>query len=177
MCRHAVARMLTLSLFRHAKSSWADPSLEDSDRPLAPRGLKAAPMMGAFMAEQPHPDLVLCSPARRTRDTLALVADLIGKPRTFFPASLYLATPETLLASIGAAKEPVRHLMLVGHNPGLHVLATALIGPDESAAAKSLSAKFPTAGLAVITFQVETWRDIVPGAGQLSLFMTPKRLS
>jgi phosphohistidine phosphatase len=169
--------MLTLSLFRHAKSSWADPSLEDFDRPLAPRGLKAAPMMGAFLAEQPRPELVLCSPARRTRDTLALVAELIGEPRTFFPASLYLATQETLLASIGATNDTVRHLMLVGHNPGLHALATTLIGPDESPAAKSLNAKFPTAGLAVIIFQVEAWRDIVPGAGQLSLFMTPKRLS
>jgi phosphohistidine phosphatase len=66
--------------------------------------------------------------------------------------------------------------MLVGHNPGLHAIAMALVEPDKSASAKALSAKFPTAGLAVITFQTETWRTIAPGTGSLSRFMTPKRL-
>ena len=168
--------MLTLSLFRHAKSSWADPSLEDLDRPLAARGRKAAPAMGAFMARKVRPDLVLCSPSLRTRDTLALVAGLIGTPRTLFPADLYLPPSETLLASICATEQTVAHLMVVGHNPGLHMLAVGLTGPDESAGAKALRAKFPTAALAVINFPVEAWRDIALGTGRLSLFMTPKRL-
>jgi phosphohistidine phosphatase len=168
--------MLTLSLFRHAKSSWADPSREDFDRPLAPRGLNAASAMGAFMAQKVRPDLVLCSPARRTRETLAQIADLIGNPHTFYPANLYLASPETLLTSIHATDDTVRHLMLVGHNPGLHALAVTLVKPDDSAAARALSAKFPTAGLAVITFQVEAWRNVTPATGHLSIFMTPKRL-
>jgi phosphohistidine phosphatase len=168
--------MLTLSLFRHAKSSWTDPSVGDFDRPLSPRGLKAAPAMGAFMAGKVHPDLVLCSPARRTRDTLALIAGLIGNPRTVFPHDLYLPSSETLLASIHATDDAVRHLMLVGHNPGLHAIAVALVEPDKSASAKALSNKFPTAGLAVITFQTETWRNVAPGTGSLILFMTPKRL-
>jgi len=168
--------MLTLSLFRHAKSSWTDPSLGDFDRPLAPRGLKAAHAMGAFMAEKVRPDLVLCSPARRTRDTLGHISGLIGNPHMIFPPDLYLASPEMLLASIHATDDTVRHLMLVGHNPGLHALAVALVEPDKSASTKALSAKFPTAGLAVITFQTETWRNIAPGTGSLSLFMTPKRL-
>ena len=168
--------MLTLSLFRHAKSSWADPSLEDFDRPLAPRGLKAAPAMGAFMAQKVRPDLVLCSPARRTRGTLALVAGQIGDPRALYPSDFYLPTPETLLAAIQATESSVRHLMVVGHNPGLHALAAALTGPHEGADAKALSAKFPTAGLAVIVFSAEVWPDIRPGTGRLDLFMTPKRL-
>ena len=65
--------MLTLTLFRHAKSSWATPGLPDFDRPLAPRGEEAAPLMAAFLAESGlAPDLVLCSSARRTRETLDL---------------------------------------------------------------------------------------------------------
>lgn len=168
--------MLTVSLFRHAKSSWADPALEDFDRPLASRGLKAAPAMGAFMARKVRPDLVLCSPARRTRETLDLVAGLIGDPRTLFPADLYLHSPETLLACIQAIEGPVRHVMVVGHNPGLHTLALALTRSRHSADAKALSAKFPTAGLAVITLPAESWRDIRAGTGRLILFMTPKRL-
>ena len=66
--------MLTLSLLRHAKSSWNNPSLADRDRPLAIRGVADAPLMGRAMTERGiDPDLVLCSSARRTRDTLALV--------------------------------------------------------------------------------------------------------
>lgn len=171
------APMLTLSLFRHAKSSWDDPSLEDFDRPLGPRGLKAAPQMGAFMAEQKlRPDLVLCSPAQRTRETLDLVAEEIGRPRTVFPDKLYLAAPETLLAAVQATTGGVRHLMMVGHNPGLHMLALLLMGPEGSADAGALRTKFPTAGLAVLTFSARAWRDIGPGSGRLKLFMTPKRL-
>jgi len=66
--------MLTLSLLRHAKSSWSNPSLPDEKRPLATRGVSDAPLMGRAMAERGiDPDVVLCSSARRTRDTLALV--------------------------------------------------------------------------------------------------------
>lgn len=169
--------MLTLSLLRHAKSSWADPMLEDLHRPLAPRGLKAAPLMAKFMAGKVRPDLVLCSPARRTRETLSLIAGSIGNPRSLFPADLYLPTPETLLASIRATEDTIGHLMLVGHNPGLHAVAVTLAGNVKSAAAKDLGAKFPTAGLAVITFDTESWRDIAAGRGHLGLFMTPKRLA
>lgn len=170
--------MLTLSLLRHAKSSWEDPGLEDFDRPLAPRGLKAAPAMAKFMAGKIEPDLVLCSPSRRTRDTLALVAASIGNPRTFYPADLYLPAPEALLEVIRATTDAVRHLMLVGHNPSLHALAVSLIRTAESNGdAKALSGKFPTAGLAVITFAAVAWQEIAPGTGHLSLFMTPKRLS
>jgi phosphohistidine phosphatase len=75
--------MLTLSLLRHAKSSWKNPTLPDHDRPLNSRGKAQAPMVGKAMAKRGlNPDLVLCSTARRTRDTLDLVLpELKGEPK------------------------------------------------------------------------------------------------
>jgi phosphohistidine phosphatase len=169
--------MLTLSLFRHAKSSRNEPELEDFDRPLSPRGRKAAPRMAAFMRDNGiYPDLVLCSPSRRTRETWALISGALRNPPTRYSQELYLATPETMLDCIRATGPDVGHLMLVGHNPGTQQLAVNLIGSADRQALKALAAKFPTAGLAVITFETGAWRSIRPATGHLSLFMTPKRL-
>ena len=87
--------MLTLSLLRHAKSSWKDTSLPDLDRPLATRGMVEAPLMGKAMAKHGlDPDLVLCSTARRTRDTLELVLpQLKTEPKVIYEDGLYHGTP------------------------------------------------------------------------------------
>ena len=86
--------MLTLSLLRHAKSSWSNPTLPDRDRPLATRGVTDAPLMGKAMAERGiDPELVLCSSARRTRDTLALVLpELRVEPKVVYEDALYHAS-------------------------------------------------------------------------------------
>ena len=169
--------MLTLSLFRHAKSSWEDASQEDFDRPLAPRGRKSAPAMAAFMKKRGLcPDLVLCSSSTRTRETLALLADKIGKPPVQFVDALYLASPETLLACLHGVDGNPPHVMIVGHNPGLQEFASALIGSGNKADRAALAAKLPTAALVTMTFAARRWRDIKPGAGALTGFMTPKRL-
>jgi phosphohistidine phosphatase len=169
--------MITLSLFRHAKSSWDDPSLEDFDRPLSARGLKAAPRMGKLMQEKGiKPDLVLCSPARRTRETLSLIADAIGNPPTDYPRALYLSPPEVLLETIRKTTSGVSHLMLIGHNPGLQSLAVELCGQGPEEDLEALSTKFATAGLAVITFKSGSWEDVASRSGCLTLYISPKRL-
>jgi phosphohistidine phosphatase len=164
--------MLSLMLLRHAKSSWDDPALRDFDRPLAARGRVAAERMGAYMARQDiAPELILSSSAVRTRQTLALVL-----PRTEFADGLYLAAPAALLSrlrKVGAAADAV---MIVGHNPGMHSLAVTLSGNGDANSLKALAAKFPTAALAVITFDVRNWSRIAPATGRLAEFMTPKRL-
>lgn len=169
--------MLTLFLFRHAKSAWDDPSLGDFDRPLAPRGERAAPAMAAYMETQGlRPDLVLCSAARRTRATWALMAGTLGQPRTTYLKEIYEAGAPALVAAIRRAPNDARRLMLIGHNPGLQDLAINLIGSGDRAERKALSEKFPTASLAAIEFDIAAWRDLVPASGRLTLFMTPKRL-
>jgi phosphohistidine phosphatase len=170
--------MPTLSLLRHAKSSWANPLLEDFDRPLAPRGQKAAPRMGAFIAERGLiPDLILCSGSTRTRETLALAAgQWPSAPETVYDDALYHATVPALFAQLHAAPEAKAHIMMVGHNPGLHSFALQLVGRGEGADLRNLAHKFPSGALAVIAFDKPHWRDIAPGDGHLTLFARPKHL-
>jgi phosphohistidine phosphatase len=171
--------MLTLSLLRHAKSSWDDPGLEDYDRPLAKRGEEAAPLMGAYMAKSGvTPELILCSPAVRTRRTIELLLPhLPGGPTVEYEEAFYLAASSSLLARVRKIDANIEHVMIVGHDPGLHGLAVDLAGSGDPEALQALARKFPTAGLAVITFDAEEWSDVRPGTGNLTLFMTPKRLS
>jgi phosphohistidine phosphatase len=171
--------MLTLSLLRHAKSSWDDPALEDFDRPLAKRGAAAAPRMGAYMAAQGLiPDLILCSPAVRARQTLDLVLPhLTGGPTVFFEDAFYLAAPSVLLARIQKIEVKVNHALIVGHDPGIQGLALSLSHSGKAEALKALAAKFPTAGLAVIRFKGGDWAKVARGSGRLDLFVTPKLLS
>jgi phosphohistidine phosphatase len=170
--------MFTLSLLRHAKSNWDDPGLKDFDRPLARRGEAAAPRMGEFMAAQGiEPELILCSPAVRTRQTLELVLPyLTAGPTVVYEEAFYLAAASQLLARVRTVEANVRHVMIVGHDPGMHGLAVELAGSGAPKQMQALVAKFPTAGLAVLDFEVDGWPDIGPGLGRLRLFMTPKRL-
>jgi phosphohistidine phosphatase len=170
--------MLTLSLLRHAKSSWADARLRDAERPLSERGEKAAPRMGAYMARlRIAPDLVLCSPAVRARQTLDLVLPFLkGKPEVLYEEALYLASPATMLKRLHKLPARVRHTMIVGHDPGMHTLALELAGTGTEAEMQALAEKFPTAGLAVIEFEVRSWSKVRPGDGRLALFAAPKRL-
>jgi phosphohistidine phosphatase len=172
--------MLTLSLLRHAKSAWDDPSLTDHERPLAPRGEKAAPIIGRHIAKSGRvPDLVLCSTALRTRQTLALVLlQLTDKPVDIrFDDDLYLATPATMRQHLSAIGASARHVMLVGHNPGLHALALELTATGSKRLITRMAKKFPTTALAVLTFpDLEDWSDVRPGSGTLESFTTPREL-
>jgi phosphohistidine phosphatase len=177
--------MLTLTLLRHAKSSWDEPGLDDYDRPLAKRGKKAAPQMGAALAAMGlRPDLVLCSGAVRARATLDLVLGKLGAPvpEVGYDDALYMAAPDALLARLqrvgrGAAGETPRHVMLVGHNPGLEELALLLVGSGARDDTARMTAKFPTAAAAVIGFNADSWAGIEPGSGRLEHFLTPKQLT
>jgi phosphohistidine phosphatase len=170
--------MLTLSLLRHAKSSWDNPGAKDFDRPLAKRGETAAPRMGAFMASKGiSPELILCSPAVRARQTLDLVLPLLtGTPTVEYEEAFYLAAPSVLLARLRKIGAKVHHVMIVGHDPGMQGLAMDLAGTGDAEALASLARKFPTAGLAVIRFKAREWAKIGPAKGHLELFMTPKAL-
>jgi phosphohistidine phosphatase len=172
--------MLTLSLLRHAKSSWSDARLKDCERPLNERGERDASRMGAFMARRGLvPDLVLCSTALRARRTLDLVLPRFGgrpAPQVINEDALYLASPGILLRFIRQVGAGVRHIMVVGHDPGLHSLALQLAASGHREDMQALEDKFPTTGLAVIAFDLQAWSEVQPGGGHLEVFMTPKRL-
>lgn len=170
--------MLRLWLLRHAKSAWGDPGLDDFARPLSPRGRKACRRIGRHMAERGiAPDLVLCSPATRTRQTLERLEGRLGDgTRTRFEPQLYLADPGTLLALIRALPDTCREVLLIGHNPGLEDLAQKLTGTAAGDALSRLTEKYPTGALAELCFTAPTWGEVAPDGGFLASFVTPKQL-
>jgi phosphohistidine phosphatase len=164
-----------LYLLRHAKSSWDDPGLEDHERPLAPRGRRAVAVLAEHVRSAGiTPDLVLCSSARRTQETLEGV-DPAGE-RVIEPV-LYLASPGELLARLQELPESIGSAMLVGHNPAVQVLSLRLADPETSHEAElaDIQRKFPTGGLATLTF-AGSWRDLAPGGARLVAYVRPKQL-
>jgi phosphohistidine phosphatase len=175
-----LAGMLTLSLLRHAKSSWADADLADCERPLAKRGIKAAPLMGAVMKrEDLMPDLVLCSPAARARQTLELVlAEIGGRPPEIEVAdAFYPGSPTAMLERLRRIGKRYHHVLVIGHNPGLHALALDLVGKGDRAMLAQLGKKFPTAALAVLRLPGDRWSGLKRGAARLDRFVTPRSLA
>ncbi|MPZ12538.1 MAG: histidine phosphatase family protein [Kiloniellaceae bacterium] len=169
--------MPELLLLRHAKSDRQDRSLDDFDRPLAPRGRRAAPLMGRFLSEQGlAPGLVLCSTARRAAETLELLLTaLASRPEIVYLKTLYLAPPGRLLALLRRQSQDRDRIMLVGHNPGLHHLALELAGGQGGLAGRRLVEKFPTAALA--RFQVADWPTLGQGPAKLVEFVRPRDLT
>ena len=161
--------MKTILLLRHAKSDWGDRNMADIDRPLNARGQAAAPVMATWIAEHGlSPDLVLCSTARRTRETLALVRPaLADKVPEVLDKALYLAEVPVLLARLRGLDDAVGTVLVIAHNPGLEDLAAKL---------SDFAGTMPTAGLVVLRFDVATWKQIAPGGGKLRAFVTPKGL-
>lgn len=170
--------MPTLHLLRHAKSSWDDLRVRDHDRPLTERGERAASAMAAFLRQnRVRPDLVLCSSARRTVDTLAAIRP--GMPETLEVETrrdLYEVDSGTILSRLHKTPDSVGVLLLIGHNPGLEDLATSLAGPDSlPAASKALGRKFSTGALATLEFEAP-WTALTAGSARLTRFITPKDL-
>lgn len=167
--------MRTLHLLRHGKSSW-DADVDDPERPLAPRGARAATLVGLYLAqERLVPDLVLCSSARRAVETWQrAAAQLPRAPRLRREDALYMAAPGELLARVHRVEDAVRSLLLVGHNPGLLDLATALAAPDADALRRI--GKFPTAALASFALARGGWRALEPGRTSLVRFVRPADL-
>lgn len=174
------AGLRELILMRHGKSSWDDPSLDDFDRPLAPRGRKAASRMGAEIAARGWlPDHAVVSAALRTRQTWRRVAaELDGAaPRPQYDEALYMASADRMLAVVRAVPAKTSRLMLVGHNPGMEELARGLAGPGSDAEAlAAMRAKFPTAALA--RFELPAgWAGAGPAAARLTHFLRPRAVA
>jgi phosphohistidine phosphatase len=167
--------MKTLTLLRHAKSGWDDPALRDFERPLNPRGRRAARTIAREMRRlELGFDHVVASPARRVIETLDEVGRVFGPIEPNFERTLYLASPETLLDIVQQADDGADRLLLVGHNPGLETLALRLAGPGSLHDA--LAEKYPTATLAEIALPAQAWADVREGTGELRRFIRPRDL-
>jgi phosphohistidine phosphatase len=160
-------------LLRHAKSDW--PDVPDQERPLAKRGRRDAPVIGRWLHDHGYlPDAVVCSTARRARQTWELMApELGGSPSVTFEPRAYEAGAMTLLYLARELPSPCRAALLIGHNPAISELAASLAEPpagDGAATAPGIS--FPTAAVAVLEFTGD-WPGLAPGYAHLLDFTAP----
>ena len=166
--------MKRLFLLRHAKSSWDDAGLADHDRPLAPRGRRASALIAEHLQRNRiRPALVLCSSARRTRETLEGVREALGPAEVLFEHGLYGASSNQLLQRLRDVPDEVASVMLVGHQPAIQELALDLAA--EGKELEGLRAKFPTAALATLTFPGE-WSELGSEGAELVAYVKPKQL-
>lgn len=174
--------MKRLVLLRHAKAVAQTAGLDDRERRLAERGRADAVRMGQFVKEEScAPQLVLCSTALRTRETLDLVLPQLGVvPAVRLMGELYLARWISVVNIIRQVREPADTLMVVGHNPGLEECARKLARPPGDTQARklhqALNEDFPTAALAVLEFDIPAWSGVERGEGDLQIYVRPKDL-
>lgn len=164
-------RKRTLTLIRHAKSSWNDPSLTDIERPLNKRGIGDAPKVGAALADAGLSfDRILCSDARRARQTLSLLRQGIEIDEQIieYRHNLYGASADHLYSSISSQPAGIHHLALIGHNPGVEDLANSL--------AEQAIGPMPTCCVVQLQFECEDWVDLPISEGNTGLMIRPRDL-
>lgn len=173
--------MKTLTLLRHAKSTWDDPVERDFDRPLNGRGRRAAARIGQWLRDEGLADdgaafdHVRASPAIRVRQTIEGVEDGLRRPlHAVFEPRIYLASAVTLLDIVQGGGDATRAL-LIGHNPGLEDLLL-LLTPAADPLREVAEVKYPTATLAVLDLAIGDWRDAGSGCATLRHFIRPRDL-
>lgn len=161
--------MKQLTLIRHAKSDWADPSLDDFDRPLNARGKKAAPMMGQRMlAADIMPTMIISSPAKRARKTAQLLAcELDFDTREIlYQKDIYEADLNTLIELV--TQLPLEdHIAIVGHNPGMTDLG-AWLCPEAPP-------WLPTCAVLTLDLDCDSWKEISQGCAHIISYDFPKK--
>ncbi|UQB42532.1 histidine phosphatase family protein [Thiomicrospira microaerophila] len=169
------SKVRQLLLWRHAKSDWSNPQLIDHDRPLAPRGKRAAKMIARWIIENDRlPDKILCSSAKRTQQTLKRLENALPALQFDLVAELYHAEIETLLEMIENTDPTVKRLMLVGHNPGFEALVLAL-QKRENGLELSSEKIMPTGAIAEFNW-LGNWSDGLNSDIQLQQIIRPRDL-
>ncbi|MEO1054867.1 MAG: histidine phosphatase family protein [Bacteroidota bacterium] len=163
--------MKTLYLVRHAKSSWADPSLSDFERPLNGRGKRDAPVMGGRLKRRGiMPDLMLSSPAKRAFKTCKVIAKEIGYPKESIvrDRAVYHADEDELLEIMQQQDDKYESIMLFGHNPGFTYFANELAHTEID--------NIPTCGVFACELNIEQWSELRFGTAKMLFFDYPKKL-
>jgi phosphohistidine phosphatase len=160
--------MKTLYVLRHAKSDWNDARLTDFERPLNERGLHAARKMGEFLREREiAPDSIISSPARRARETAQIIKQAARfSAEIHFEPRIYEASVSDLIEIVSNVENDCEKLLIVGHNPGFEQLVEILTSELHA---------MPTAALAQIELQIESWSETIRG-GRLNNLFKPKEI-
>jgi phosphohistidine phosphatase len=161
--------MKILYLLRHAKSKWDDSGKSDFERPLNKRGIKGAEIMGGVFAERGiKPDGMLSSSSARTRETLAIIAPMVGFPfdDVRFTDELYLAPADRILSMVRSLDDSLEEVLICGHNPGMEETARHYLGRQ--------AGNFPTCGFLEIKFSGDAWKKTGPKAVKSHVFLYPR---
>lgn len=175
--------MKRLLLLRHAKAVAGNAKSGDHARALNERGRIDAPRVAIAMQHKGYaPDYVLCSTSKRTTETWELLApELDSKPEVRFSDGFYLASAKSIVQALRGVGEAWDVVLVIGHNPGLEECALLLArksrSEDERRRFDMLSEKFPTAALAVLDFEIQSWTELAPETGRLVDFIRPKELT
>lgn len=165
--------MKRLTLIRHAKSSHHLPLVQDFHRPLNERGLRDAPLIGKHLKKAHHfaPDCLITSPAGRARTTASLIAGEIDFPAVELQEEprIYEAPLRDLTAVVRHLPDTIQHAVLVGHNPGLELLANWLCGPQTITGLR-------TGGVAMMELTIGSWSETDPGCGSLLTYFYPAQI-
>ena len=165
--------MLRLILLRHAKAV-PHGAAPDFDRALDERGRAEASDTGAYLKdEQLWPDLALVSPALRTKETWALASEKLGPVETIFDDAIYDAEADALHDIVRAKGGSIRTVLVCAHNPGIEDFATSSVGFGDRYAYARMKGHLAPAALAVLDFDIETWRDLQPNTARLDRFRLP----
>jgi len=161
--------MKKLYIVRHAKSSWADMSLADFDRPLNKRGKRDAPIMAQWLLDhQGAIDHIISSPAKRAKRTAKVFAETLGVEITYHE-SLYHADIEAIYSSIYAATDSFNNIAIFGHNPGFTYFANEFSG-------QNYIDNIPTCGIIGLNSSAESWTDFSPANTKMEFFHYPKKI-
>lgn len=165
--------MLRLTLIRHGNAEWKDASIADFDRPLNKRGMSEAEGIAKLLLENDLvPDLLLASTAKRTQQTAEILGRVLELPvrRVKLSEQLYLARAEVILSLVRLTGPKVKHLVVVGHNPGISELARELAPADAGIGELS------TASACTLTFVSGSWADLAAPAARAVRYDPPAKL-
>ncbi|MEV7025158.1 histidine phosphatase family protein [Kitasatospora sp. NPDC093558] len=164
----------TLIVLRHAKSAWP-PGVPDEERPLGPRGRRDAPEAGRWLHDRGLlPDAVVCSPARRARETWELAsAELPQAPAATFDPRVYTADADDLIPVLREQPRHATTVLLIGHNPALEDLILDLAADTGGEALDRIREKYPTSGIAVLELP-DAWPELGSSPARLVDFAIPR---
>jgi phosphohistidine phosphatase len=161
--------MKQLYVVRHAKSSWSNAQQTDFERPLNERGKNDAEIIGKKLHEYSIlPDYILCSNAKRTRQTLKRLLKYlpVSDKQIEYKNELYLADAQQLNFEVSKLPDEFNKVMVIAHNPGVTNFTNYLLGED--------IVSFPTLGIASLEITVDSWQELTSGTAVLRHFIYPK---
>jgi phosphohistidine phosphatase len=169
--------MLRLLLLRHAKAAPHD-AARDRDRPLIARGRGDASRIGRYIASEKFAiEAAIHSGVKRAKETLVgVMAELPKKLPVSVEPCLYEQTAATVIKALRALPDETKTILVVGHNPSMAGVAHYLAGDGQESDLERMATKFPTAGLAIVDFDISHWADMRRGEGRLFAFVTPATL-